>query len=114
LVERAVLEGVLSTAEVGDLDEMVDVDAAFSRLATLAAAGQPEASAILTDAARALARAIVVIVNLLDIDEVIFGGPYWAHISSAMLDVLPDAVRSDPALLSPHPIRFAQSTIPVD
>ena len=44
------------------------VDAAFSRLAALAAAGNPEAIAILTDAARSLARAIVVIVNLLDID----------------------------------------------
>ena len=31
-----------------------------------------------------------------------------------ILDALPDAVRSDPALIPPHPIRFAQSAIPVD
>jgi predicted NBD/HSP70 family sugar kinase len=114
LVERAVLDGVFSPAEAGDLDDMVDVDAAFTRLATLAATGNPEASAILTDAAHSLARAIVVIVNLLDIDEVIFGGPFWARISPAILDALPDAVRGDPALIPPHPIRFAQSAIPVD
>jgi predicted NBD/HSP70 family sugar kinase len=114
LVERALLDGVLSAAEAGNLEDMVDVDAAFSRLATLAATGYPEASAILTDAARSLARAIVVIVNLLDIDEVIFGGPFWARISPAILSALPDAVRSDPALIPPHPIRFAQSAIPVD
>jgi predicted NBD/HSP70 family sugar kinase len=114
LVERAVLDGVLSAAEAGNLDDMVDVDAAFSRLAALATAGQPGASAILTDAARAMARAIVVIVSLLDIDEVVFGGPFWARISSVILGVLPDAVRGDPALLSSHPVRFVQSAIPVD
>ncbi|MEU4232616.1 ROK family transcriptional regulator [Nonomuraea sp. NPDC026600] len=114
LVERAVLDGVLSAAEAGDLDDTVDVDAAFSRLAALAAAGRPEARAILIDVARSLARAIVVIVNLLDIDEVIFGGPFWARISPVILDALPDAVRDDPALVPPHPIRFAQSAIPVD
>jgi predicted NBD/HSP70 family sugar kinase len=90
------------------------VDAAFSRLAALATAGQPDASAILTDAAHAMARAIVVIVNLLDIDEVVFGGPFWARISSVILGALPDAVRGDPALLSSHPVRFVQSAIPVD
>ncbi|GAA4590975.1 ROK family transcriptional regulator [Planotetraspora phitsanulokensis] len=114
LVERAVLDGVLSAAEAGDLDDMVDVDAAFSRLAALAAAGDPGANAILTDTARCLARAIVVIVNLLDIDEVIFGGPFWGRISAAILRALPDAVRDDPALIPPHTIRFAQSAIPVD
>jgi hypothetical protein len=41
----------------------------------------------------------VVIVNLLDIDQVIFGGPFWAPISSAVLSALPDAVRGDPALI---------------
>ncbi|AWS42584.1 ROK family transcriptional regulator [Streptosporangium sp. 'caverna'] len=114
LVARAVLDGVLSAAEAGNLDDTVDVDAAFSRLAALAAAGSPEAIAILTDAARSLARAIVVIVNLLDIDRVIFGGPFWTRISPVILGALPDAVRSDPALIPPHPIRFAQSAIPVD
>jgi predicted NBD/HSP70 family sugar kinase len=114
LVERAVLDGVLSAAEAGNLDDMVDVDAAFSRLAALATAGQPDASAILTDAAHAMARAIVVIVNLLDIDEVVFGGPFWGRISSVILGALPDAVRGDPALLASHPVRFVQSAIPVD
>ncbi|GAA0388539.1 ROK family transcriptional regulator [Microbispora corallina] len=114
LVERAVLDGVLSAAEAGNLDDTVDVDEAFTRLAALASAGNSGASAILAGAARSLARAIVVIVNLLDIDEVIFGGPFWGRVSAAILDALPEAVRSDPALISPHPVRFAQSAIPVD
>jgi predicted NBD/HSP70 family sugar kinase len=114
LVERAVSDGVLDVDEVGNLDDMVNVDSALRALAKLAGDGQPGASAILTDAARALARSIVVIVNLLDIDEVVFGGPFWACISSVILAVLPDAVRADPALLASHPIRFLESAIPVD
>jgi len=114
LVERAVGDGVLSAAEAGNLDDMVDVDAALHRLVNLAKDEHPGAKAILAGATRALARAIVVIVNLLDIDEVVFGGPFWASISSVILDALPDAVRGDPALLAPHPVRFVESTIPVD
>jgi predicted NBD/HSP70 family sugar kinase len=114
LVERAVLDGVLTATEAGDLDDTVDVEAAFGRLASLAAAGDPGAEAILADTARALARSIVVIVNLLDIDQVIFGGPFWAPISAAILGALPDAVRNDPALIVAHPVRFTQSAIPID
>jgi predicted NBD/HSP70 family sugar kinase len=112
LVERAVAEGVLD--DVGNLDDMVDVDSALRALAKLAEDGHAGASAILGDAARALARSIVVIVNLLDIDEVVFGGPFWSCVSSVALEVLPDAVRADPALLASHPVRFLESTIPVD
>ncbi|GHJ35585.1 ROK family transcriptional regulator [Streptomyces sp. TS71-3] len=114
LVKRALGAGVLTAAEAGDLDDTGDVDAAFSRLADLAAAGKPGAAAILDDAARSLGRAIVVIVNLLDIDEVIFGGPFWAPISPAILAALPEAVSGDSALIPPHPVRFAQSAVPVD
>lgn len=112
LVERALADGVLEAA--ANLDDTDAVNAAFNRLAARAASGHPGASAILAEAARALARSIVVIVNLLDIDTVIFGGPYWAPISSAILAALPAAVREDPALIPPHPIRFAESAIPVD
>jgi predicted NBD/HSP70 family sugar kinase len=112
LVERAIDEGVLAAA--GDLDDTGAVDEAFGRLAHLAARGDAGAGAILGYAARAMARSIVVLVNLLDIDTVIFGGPYWGPVSAGILAALPDAVRSDPALVPPHPIRFAESAIPVD
>jgi predicted NBD/HSP70 family sugar kinase len=112
LVERAMADDIL--AEGTTLDDVDAVNDAFTRLAALAAAGDPRAAAILTDAAHALARAIVVLVNLLDIDTVIFGGPYWAPISAAVMAVLPQAVHGDPALIPPHPVRFAESAVPVD
>lgn len=114
LVERAVLDGVLSPAEAGDPDDLAQVEKAFARLAVLGAAGDERVTVILQDTARALARSIVVIVNLLDIDEVIFGGPFWSPIAAAILAVLPEAVRTDPALIAEHPVRFVESPIPVD
>jgi predicted NBD/HSP70 family sugar kinase len=114
LVERALAEGVLPASEITDLDDADTVEAAFNHLAAKARSNDPAAAAILTDAAHALARAIVVIVNLLDIDQVIFGGPFWSPIASTVLAALPTAVRDDPALVLPHPIRLAESAIPVD
>ena len=111
LVERAITAGVLQPA---DLDDTETVDATFRRLAALATAGDPGATVILTDAARALARAIVVVVNLLDIDRVIFGGPFWPPIAATILAALPEAVQHDPALVLPHPVHLAESAIPVD
>jgi len=114
LVRRAVRDGVLTPGEGGDPDSALEVDAAFTRLAERATAGDPGAIAILTDAARSLARAVVMIVNLLDIDEVIFGGPFWARVAPTILAELPDAVLGDPALVPPHGITFTHSAIPVD
>jgi predicted NBD/HSP70 family sugar kinase len=111
LVDRATADGVLPPSDLDDADA---VDTAFRNLAALATVGDPGATAILTDAARALARVIVVIVNLLDIDQVIFGGPFWSPIATTILAALPDAVRDDPALVLPHPIRLAESAVPVD
>jgi hypothetical protein len=56
----------------------------------------------------------VVLANLLDIDQVVFGGPSWRRIAPVVFEVLPDAVRDDPALVAPHTVRFDQSTIPID
>nr|WP_296067437.1 ROK family transcriptional regulator [uncultured Actinoplanes sp.] len=112
LVERAIADGVLD--DPGTVDDTDAVHEAFTRLAALAANGDRRATAILTDAARALARSIVVLVNLLDIDTVIFGGPYWQPVAAAVMAVLPQAVREDPALIPPHPVHFAESAVPVD
>ncbi|WP_203711041.1 ROK family transcriptional regulator [Asanoa siamensis] len=110
LVERAQREGIVPGAAAG----IPEVDAAFTALAALARAGDAAAYAVVADAARQLARAVVVLVNLLDIERVIFGGPFWSRIASIVLDVLPSVVRSDPALVPPHDVRFTESVIPVD
>ncbi|MFG1924996.1 ROK family protein [Cryptosporangium sp. NPDC048952] len=114
LVERALERQVLSPGDVGRLDDVLDVGAAFGKLADAADAGNPAAIGIHAEAGRALARAVVVTANLLDVQQVVFGGPFWGRLAPVVLSVLPTAVSGDPALVLPHSIRFVESAVPVD
>ncbi|MEV0719264.1 ROK family protein [Asanoa sp. NPDC050611] len=114
LVERAQREGILPGTLPPGPAGIPEIDEAFSALAALARAGDARAHEVVADAARQIARAVVVLVNLLDIERVIFGGPFWSRIATIVLDVLPGVVRADPALVPPHDVRFTESVIPVD
>ncbi|GAA5185692.1 ROK family transcriptional regulator [Rugosimonospora acidiphila] len=114
LVEQAVRDGVLTGAQVGDTADVLQVGTAFGLLADAAAVGDAQAMEILTGAARHIARAVVVVVDLLDVGEVVFGGPFWPQIAPFALTTLPDAVHSDPGLVVPHRIRFSESAIASD
>ncbi|MFJ1596529.1 ROK family transcriptional regulator [Streptomyces sp. NPDC088261] len=114
LVAHAVHHGVLTEDQAGDTTDVLQVGAAFGLLADAADAGVPEAVEILTTAARQIARALVVVINLLDVGEIVFGGPFWSRIAPLALTTLPEAVRSDPGLVVPHGIRFSESAIPDD
>jgi predicted NBD/HSP70 family sugar kinase len=114
LVEKALREGVLTEAQVGDTADALRVGAAFNLLADAADAGNAQAVRILTTAARQIARALVVVIDLLDIGEVVFGGPFWSRIAPLALTTLPEAVHSDPGLVVPHGIRFSESAIAGD
>jgi predicted NBD/HSP70 family sugar kinase len=114
LVHRAVERGILPADCVDESAEVPDVDEAFTRLAQLSAEGDPGAREIFVDAAGWLAHSVVLIVNLLDADEVIFGGPFWGRIAPVVMEILPGAVVADPAFVLQHPIRFTESAIGVD
>lgn len=116
LVERAAEAGVFEAGELGegDLSDMAEVSRAFHGLAVKAHDGNDAAIGILREAARDLARAVVVIVNLLDIDEIVFGGPFWDDGEEQFLEVLPAAVTLSAALVPKHSLRFERSEIGED
>lgn len=116
LVAQAVDAGLFAH-DVADDDapfDMMAVGRSLHRLAEMAGSENPEAVRILQDAGRHLARALVVITNLLDLDEIVFGGPFWEEISGAILEVLPFAVESSPALIPKHGLRFERSAVGED
>lgn len=116
LVTQAVEAGVLAPTAV-DTDDPLDMTAvtrAFYVLAERAGSGDPRAIRILHEAGRHIARALVVIVNLLDLDEIVFGGPFWEEIGDALLEVLPNAVEASPALIPKHGLAFVRSGIGED
>jgi predicted NBD/HSP70 family sugar kinase len=106
IVEEAVDGGVI---DQGGASSSVDED--FTRFADAAAAGSPVARDILDHAAAHIATAVVQITNLLDVDSVIFGGPFWQRVSPALLPRISTLVNTDPGLISPHPIRLFDSAI---
>jgi predicted NBD/HSP70 family sugar kinase len=87
------------------------IDELFSTLASAAASGLPAAVTIVETTAQHIASAVVTITNLLDIDQVVFGGPFWKRIAPRALPLISDLVNRDPALISPHFIHLTDSTI---
>ncbi|MBG6239468.1 putative NBD/HSP70 family sugar kinase [Mycetocola sp. CAN_C7] len=106
LVELALERGVLAPTE----REAPDVDGALVELAERAAAGDEGAARIFQNLAECVAVAVVTIANLLDLDRVVFGGPYWAPVSRLVMARLPDLINSSPALVTTHPVAIAEST----
>jgi predicted NBD/HSP70 family sugar kinase len=95
-------------------DPAASVDDAFSAFASAAAGSDPGALAVLERAAGHIATAVVAITNLLDVDRVIFGGPFWQRVAGVLLPRVAELVNSDRALISPHEIRVESSAIGED
>ena len=84
---------------------------ALDRLAAAAAAGDPAACDIIDATARRLARAVLAVVDLLDLDNVVFGGPVWERLGSVLIDRIATAVRADPASQTVHTVGFTGSRL---
>jgi predicted NBD/HSP70 family sugar kinase len=88
-----------------------EVDEGLARIATLAEGGDPEAFALLEATASRISVAVVTVANLLDLDTVVFGGPYWNRVSRVLLRRIAELVNASPALVTTHPIGVAVSSI---
>ena len=106
--ERGLDLGAVCTGPDGDVD-LAAVDRAWDRLAAAIVAGDPVATALAADAGTVMGRAAVVIVNLLDVDRVVFGGPFWSRIASAALPAATAAIAGSPILVPKHPVTVVDS-----
>lgn len=91
-----------------------DVDRAFTTLTHVARAGDPAARRIVDRVARDLARAIVVLSNLLDLESVVIGGPYWDRLEPLVIDQIEAMVNTDTANILVHPLRVTSSDLGID
>ncbi|MBT1608989.1 ROK family transcriptional regulator [Curtobacterium poinsettiae] len=85
------------------------VDAAWDELATAIADGDDTAVTLAADAGTVMGNAVVLIVNLLDIDRAVFGGPFWSRIASAALPAARAAIVGSPLLVPKHPVQVVES-----
>lgn len=95
LVERAEHAGVLEDTRLGSDPE--SVDARFDELCRRAAAGDTAAQRLLDRNAEQLSVAISALTNMLDIDRVVFGGPYWSRLADTYLRVVPQRLQEQSA-----------------
>jgi predicted NBD/HSP70 family sugar kinase len=109
IVGSAIAAGILERPDTA-LDTAV-VDECFSRVAELAHAGDERARDLLDGVAHHLADAIVTIVNLLDIPQVVFGGPYWQRIAPAVSSRVAELINGSPALVATRPVTVAGSSV---
>jgi predicted NBD/HSP70 family sugar kinase len=107
LVDAAISRGVLHGHD-GSLgaEEVRDL---FGQLMQAASDGDEEAIAIMDAAADDIAQGLVQLANLLDVDRVYFGGPFFPAAEEFLLARIPDRVHGSPLWVLPHEIRFERS-----
>ncbi|MDY1005413.1 ROK family transcriptional regulator [Curtobacterium sp. CFBP9011] len=89
--------------------DLAAVDRAWDALGAAIAAGDPAAQALAAEIGTVMGRAVVVIVNLLDLDRVVFGGPFWSRISATALPAATAAISGSPILVPKHPVTVVES-----
>ncbi len=90
-------------------DDAAAVQRAWEALGAAIDRGEPAAVALASDAGTVMGNAVVLIVNLLDIDRVVFGGPFWSRIAPVALPAARDAVVGSPLLVPKHPVAVQDS-----
>ncbi|WEK60302.1 MAG: ROK family transcriptional regulator [Candidatus Microbacterium colombiense] len=87
IVEQAERAGVF--ADDREATDAEAVDARFSELCTRAAAGEPAAERVLRQAAANMSVLVAVLTNMLDVDRVVLGGPFWSRVAPVYLQEIP-------------------------
>ncbi|MEE9096216.1 ROK family transcriptional regulator [Pseudarthrobacter phenanthrenivorans] len=111
LVAQAEAAGILEGPTAGSAAE---IQQSFSELCARAYAGDEGASAILDRSATLVARAASVVTNTLDVERVVFGGPFWTCLAQRYLELVPPLLdaNSDARLI--HPIEVVGTGVGED
>ncbi|WP_457950373.1 ROK family transcriptional regulator [Pseudarthrobacter sp. alpha12b] len=111
LVAEAEAAGILEGSQAGTAAE---IQQSFSELCARAYAGDDRAAAILDKSAVLVARAVSVVTNTLDVDRVVFGGPFWTCLSQRYLELVPPLLDANSAARLIHPIEVVGTGVGED
>lgn len=112
LVEQAIEAGVLPAP--AHPPGIAEVDDAFTELVALGNRGDAGAGIILDRAAGLIGSALVTIVNLLDVTEVVFGGPFWELVSERFIPIIAAVIDHSPDRKTRHAVGLSGSAIGED
>ena len=112
LVGEAIAAGALPPLPAEPV--AADFQAGFARLCELAGEGHEAAVGILRGAARNMAWAAAVVGNLLDVERMVFGGPFWEPVAEFCLRVMPDMVNDLLATRGIHRVELTGTALGED
>lgn len=105
IVEQAENAGVFPDDR--EANDVAAVDARLSRLCERAADGEASAIEVLRQAAAHITVLTAALTNMLDVDRVVFGGPFWSRLADVYLQEVPGRLERASAT---HAVR----SLPVD
>jgi predicted NBD/HSP70 family sugar kinase len=111
-VSQAAEVGALETAP--ELHDLAAVDDAYSELVRRADRGEAPAVKVLARAVALISAALVSVVNLLDIDEIVFGGPAWARAAPLMRSEIVARINDSPERGARHHVTVRDATVGED
>jgi len=112
LVGQAVEVGALESAP--DAHDLAAVDDAYSELVRAADRGEPAAVRVMARAAALISAALVSVVNLLDVDEIVFGGPAWARAAHLLRRPITVGINDSPERGARHVVVVGDATVGED
>ncbi|WP_245413252.1 ROK family transcriptional regulator [Arthrobacter celericrescens] len=112
LVTAAEEQGVIDAGRQGS--DGPEVQESFARLCDAADAGDERALAIIDRSAVLVSRAVAVVTNTLDVERVVFGGPFWGRLASRYLDLVPPLLAANSAANSIHGIEVVGTGVGED
>ncbi len=112
LVAQAVAAGVLDSSLLAN--DGPAIQESFAQLCAAASAGDQRAADIIDNSAVLVARAVSTITNTLDVERVVFGGPFWTCLSERYLDRIPGLVRECSATKKIHEIEVVGTGVGED
>ncbi|MDJ0335547.1 ROK family transcriptional regulator [Salinibacterium sp. G-O1] len=112
LVQEAELLGVLDDTSMGS--DTHTIDARFTELCNAAADGNAVALEIIERSAVRISRAVAVVANVLDVDRIVFGGPFWKRLSELYLRRVPELLEEARVTRSIHRITVTGSELGED
>jgi predicted NBD/HSP70 family sugar kinase len=111
LVAEAEAAGIL---EGPPASSAAEIKQSFADLCARAYGGDERASAILDKSAVLVARAVSVVTNTLDVERVVFGGPFWTCLSQRYLELIPSLLDTNSAARLIHPIEVVGTGVGED
>jgi predicted NBD/HSP70 family sugar kinase len=112
LVAQAEEAGVLDDSR--QLASAPAIQDSFARLCEAADAGNAKAVEIIEHSAVLVARAVAVVTNTLDVERVVFGGPFWTCLSKRYLELIPPLLDGNSAARRIHGIEVVGTGVGED